>query len=226
MEAPTIAAGHQDRVGHRRSVTLVGPRSLLSLFQRRQPPGARDPPAIHVANGKPDQQMRGPVIGENLVGVELFNRGPRIFQPVSPGPVHEILGGGGPDATDFSIEVSDEAAVLANARVPEGDVLGIEGMTGHDRLRIVHRCPSETVGRLEGIQSRRVVPVTDRLVFRFRLHAGIVVLENREIVRLLTVDFGQHDVVLLGSGVLEEAEFRLHPVNSVHALGVGNSQRV
>ncbi len=148
------------------------------------------------------------------------------MQPVPLAPVHQVVGGGRPDTANLSIEIPDKTAVFPDTRIPEREVLSVEGMAGHDRFRAVHRRPVDAIRRLECIQSARIPPETNRLVFLARFHPGVRVLENREVMRFLAVDLGQHDVVLFRTVVFEQSQVGFHPANPILALGISNPQRM
>ena len=109
-------------------------------------------------------------------------------------------------------------AVLPRVRVPKGEVLRIERALGDHRL-IPCQPPANAVGRLEDVQSllSNGPAAGDAPVARLRGRVGIAVLERHKAVRPQAV---HHDVVFPRAVELEQAKFRLHPVDAVPALGV------
>ena len=115
-------------------------------------------------------------------------------------------------------------AVLPDLRVPEGQVLGIEGAFGDHRL-IPDHFPMDAVGRLVDVESLlpQWTAPGDPLVPRFRGRVGVAVLEGDE---TMGADPVQYDVVLLRSLVLNNPQIGLGPIDPVPALGVTGHLRM
>ncbi len=88
-------------------------------------------------------------------------------------------------------------AVLLSDRVPEGEIEGVEGSVGDNRL-VGHEGPVNSVGR--GLTIR---------VLERREDEGPIPFEN--------------DVVVGGPGKLDDAQRRPRPLDAIGALGVANN---
>ena len=168
VESLAIAACHEHRIGHRRSLARRLRSTQPAVVGPRKGGRCLRPAAVDVARGKAEQQVRRPVIRQDLVGVELAHAAGFIVEEDRVGPVKEVARRRRPDVAAVA-KVAMVFTVLAPLRVPEGEVLGIErsprdhGLVGNER-------PVDRVGRPERQQAvaGRRLAIAERLVSRLR----------------------------------------------------------
>ena len=114
--------------------------------------------------------------------------------------------------------------------VPNDDVVRVEGPVSqwrNDDGFLLDHAPAQAVGGDQTVQQGDVPArgqggslVGDGLVAFLRVCFGIPVLDHGD-GPALAPRHGPHQVVLLRSVVLDEAQFGLHPMDPVQALGIG-----
>ena len=177
--------------------------------------------------------MCGAVVRLDLVGVQVLDGRIDVPQVRLPNPVQGILRGGGADrAKAFGLprlavgharrEGAPVRAILLAHRIPEGQVLRVEGAVG-DRGLVAGDAEADAVGRLEHVQPMRLAD-DDALVARVLRAVGIGVLEDRRMGRIAANRghaLGREDnVVLLRALELEQAQFRPPPMDAVVAFHI------
>ena len=223
-----VPAGDIDRIGDGGSQARLELHPFLPLVRFRQIPGAGNLAAVGVPGGKSDIEIFVPVIGENLVRVEL-----RLLCGSLPfredefpfiGPVGEVVRNRPADHT----EPVPELAVIEDVTVllfgPERHILRIERMAGKDGTGLDFG-PVNRVGRLEREEAVPFLPAVekaDRLVFRLGRRARPRVDERVEVVILVVAQAEHHDVVLFRPPELADPQVRPLPVDSVAAAQVGD----
>ena len=164
------------------------------MLALRQGAHAFRPAALDVARGKADEQMRRPVVGLHLVGVEMLRGRVLVGQVGLVLPVQEILRRGGADRAKAARlpvllvghalgEDAPVGAIHAALAVPEGQVLRIE-RSRRDHRRIGHRRPVQTVGGLQREQALGRTGADERLVFCIGRGGGVLVFEDRRVAAI------------------------------------------
>ena len=166
------------------------------------------------------------VVGFDLIRIELFGRRAGIAEELTLRPMHKVVRSGHLDVAPSVIKIANIRAVFADVGIPEGQILGIERVTGHDRLRVVVRRPMDTIGRLERIQTGRILSKTYRLVLGPWLRCRIGIFEDRQIVALAAVNRPHHNVVRLGPIKFKQSECRFVPVNAVFTFTITDVERM
>ena len=152
VEALPVAAGNEHAVRHGRALpprpASPGPPVLeLGQVVRRFGPAPVDVPRREA-----EEDVRGPVVRDDAVGVELADPAGGVADPFRVRPAHEVSRRRGLDvplAWDFLDKVPVVRAVLAAHLVPEDEVLRVEEAVRDDAL-VRHLGPVDAVGRLVG----------------------------------------------------------------------------
>ena len=192
--------------------------------------------------------MGSPIVGLDLICVQLLRWRPGIRKPNRVGPLNKVSGGGCQNVPAPVPEAAMILTVLPPERVPESQVLRIEsrmgsarvdqdtlfrtrrqGALGDDRLRTGKR-EANSIRRLQPIEPQRVYREDDGFVSGVGWTGGIVVLENGCMAGVQPhprrAVLSEHDVVAPGARELDHPELGFGPVNPVLAFGVTEEVRV
>ena len=134
MEGEPVTARHEQAVGDRGPVARVRLGADEALIPPRQLEHWRRPAAVGVAHGEAHEDVRRPVVRLDLIGVEVLLLAALIGEPLGLGEVEAVVAGGGHDVADAIFEAAVVLAVLLPDRVPEHEILRVEGALGDDGL--------------------------------------------------------------------------------------------
>ena len=174
-----------------------------------------------ITRGKTDEQVRRPPVRLYGVCVKMLRgNSPLILEQHRLGPVDEIARCAGHDGAYTVDERAVILAVLKRVCVPKGEVLRIKRALGDHRF-IPCQLPADAVGRLENIQAGfpNRAASGDAFVARLGRTVRIAILERHKTMCAKPIE---NNVVFFRAVKLEQAKFRLHPVNAVAALGVAS----
>ena len=221
VEGGPIARAHEDGVGDGHAVARVVGPACQAVIQPRQVEHGAGPAALAIPHGKGDEQVGRAVVGLRLVGVEGHGGAAGVGDPLGIGEALEVRGSAGEDVAHPVTETAVIQAILAPHRIPEGQILGVEGALGHEGLAALQG-EVNAVTRRQQVEAERLGASHDDLVALARGTAGVGVEEGGGVSRA-AADLGDHLLAqeyVVGRRALEfdHSQLGAGPVDAVLAL--------